>query len=277
MNRHEALKAIAAEARRDELVFPTSVSAAMRIRQALDKPDMSLTAAARLVQTEPLLAARVVAIANSVAFNRSGQEITDVGNAVSRIGFRTVRTLAQALIVRQMAGTPTLPAHRELVTHLWQHTSLVAALARVIARRITAQDPETALFAGLIHEVRGFYLISRADEFPEVVEPDIDLDGDTSVESDIGSVVLDMLDVPESVATAIRGVWNGYLASPPITLADTVLLAKQLSPVGSPLFGDVDDPALRASIEMVIEDQTLTEILEESADEIDSLSKALQF
>lgn len=277
-DRHEALKVIAAQARRGELVFPTSVSAALRIRRALDQPDCSVATAARLIQTEPLLSARVVALANSVAFNRSGQAITDVGSAVARLGFRTVHTLAQALIARQMAGAPANPAHRELAVRLWQHTALVAALARVIARRVTRQDPETALFTGLVHEVRGFYLISRAGEFPHLVDLDIDPDQDDAAETAIGVAVLDMLEVPAAVAEAIRTVWTGYLELPPSTLADTVLLAKQLAPIGSPLFGDVDaDSALRASIDVAFGDETLTEILEESADEVDSMAKALQF
>jgi HD-like signal output (HDOD) protein len=67
-------------------------------------PDCHIEAAAKLVQVEPLLAARVVAMSNAAAFNRSGREITDVRSAVMRLGFRAVRSLAMALVTRQMAG-----------------------------------------------------------------------------------------------------------------------------------------------------------------------------
>jgi HD-like signal output (HDOD) protein len=278
MDRRDALEEIAAQARRGELVFPTSVTAALRIRQALDAPNCTLDAAARLIETEPLLSARVVALANCAAFNRTGQPITGVRNAVLRLGFRTVHTVAHALIARQLAGEPKLPLHRDLAAQLWQHTTLVSALARVIARRVTHQDPDTALFAALIHEVRGFYLISRADEFPEVVSGNVRED-DEPLEIEIGHAVLDQLAVPEPVRAAIATVWEGYLAIPPATLGDTVLLAKRTAPVGSPLFEPrgLDEGAFAAAIELQIEDGTLTEILEASADEIDSLSDALRF
>jgi len=48
-----------------------------------------------------------------------------------------------------------------------EHTAHVASLAHVIARRVTRLDPETALFAGIIHEVGGFYLLSRVKDHPD--------------------------------------------------------------------------------------------------------------
>ena len=278
MDRTEALKTIAAEARHGELVFPTSVAAALRIGRALDDPECTTAAAARLIETEPLLSARVVALANSTAFNRAGQIVTDVGNAVARLGFRTVRTLAQALIARQMAGAPKAEAHREAAILLWQHTTLVSALARVIARRITLHDPDTALFAGLIHEVRGFYLISRADQFPSLLCGDV-REEDEDFEAEIGNAVLERLDVPEPVLGAIRAVWKGYLADPPTTLGDTLLLAKHLAPIQSPLFEPPQGrgSGLRASIDMAFENETLSEILQECTDEVESVAAALRF
>ena len=277
MNRREALNAIAAQVHEGELVFPTSVGAAQRIRRALDDPDCSIATAARVIETEPLLSARVVALANSTAFSRSGQVITDVGTAVSRLGFRIVRMLALALIARQLAGKPSVLAHRDTATLLWQHTSLVAALARVIARRITQQDPDTALFAGLIHEVCGFYLISRADEFPSLLDEDA-AEEDESLEAEIGNAVLQELSVPAPVVVAIQAAWTAHFADPPATLGDTLLLAKHLAPIESPLMrGAEGADGLRASIEMAFESETLSEILEECADEVDSLAKALQF
>jgi HD-like signal output (HDOD) protein len=66
-----------------------------------------------------------------------------------------------------MAGTP---AHRKLAVRLWEHTAHVAALAQVIARRVTHVNPDTAFFAGIIHEVGGFYLIARAGAYPGLLE-----------------------------------------------------------------------------------------------------------
>ena len=278
MNKREILKTIAAQAEQGELKFSTNAEVALRVCRALDDPNCHIDVAARLVQAEPLLAARVVAIANSVAYNRAGREISDVHTAVSRLGFRTVRALATAVVTRQMSGSAALPEHQALAAQLWEHTAHVAALAHVIARRVTRQDPETALFAGIIHEVGGFYLLSRCKEFPGL------LDGDPSTwveqgESEIGRAVLKVLSVPVPVFEAIEVLWQGYLAMPPETLGDTLILADWLAPVESPLhqLGDNATEGMRASIDLVVGQETLAEILRESAEEVESLTGALRF
>lgn len=279
MDKSELYRRIADEADRGELVFPTSAEVGLRIKRALDDPDCSVDRAAKLIQAEPLLAARVVAVANSVVFNRSGREITDVRQSVARLGFRTLRSLTMSMVVRQMSGQPTNPAHKEFVQRLWEHTAHVAALCHVIARRITHQDPETALFAGILHEVAGFYLISRARDIPELLDGDLD-DWQENGESIVGTALFKVLEVPEGVATAIGELWQGYLAIPPTSLGDTLLLAEELAPVASPLYWapgtEADDAAGAPQIEMAVDEETLSSILAESADEVHSLINALK-
>ena len=276
MDRLEAFKSIAAQASRGELTFPTNVDATLKLQRALNDPDCHADAAARLVQAEPLLAARTVAIANSVAYNRSGNEITNVRAAVQRVGFRTLNALAAAVIVRQLDSKIRHPLLRAKADQLWQHSAHVAALAQVIARRVTHTDHETALFAGIVHEVGGFYLLSRAEEHPGL------LDGDPGEwiehgEMAIGRGVLQKLGVPAAVMEAIEAMWVGMRALPPETLGDTLLLANDLAPVASPLHerpGATSRQAA-ATIDFVIGDGTLNSILEESADEVRTLTAAL--
>ncbi len=71
MDKQQIFRAIAADAAKGELAFPTGAQVALRVMQALDNPDCQIEVAAKLVQAEPLLAARVVAMSNSVAFNRA--------------------------------------------------------------------------------------------------------------------------------------------------------------------------------------------------------------
>ena len=104
MDKSEIFKTIASQVAEGELAFPTGAQVALKVREALDDPDCPVDKAARLIQAEPLLSARVIAIANSIVYNRSGREVTDVRVAVTRLGFSTVRSLVMALVTRQMAG-----------------------------------------------------------------------------------------------------------------------------------------------------------------------------
>lgn len=279
MDKREVFQAIAADLAQGEPAFPTSARVAIRVQQALADPDCAVATAATLVQAEPLLAARVVAMANSVVFNPSGRPITDVKTAVTRLGFKTVRSLAAALVTRQMAGGQGTPHSRELATRLWEHTTHVASLANVIARRVTKVDPDTAMFAGIMHEVGGFYLLSRAADFPGLLDGGFDDWLDVG-EMQVGRALLTLLSVPEPVQQAIDIYFDGYLEIPSSTLGHTLLLADMLAPVPSPLRrhepGD-DRKDQSDRVDMVIGEQTLTGILQESADEVSSLIAALKF
>lgn len=274
------LESVADSASSDELIFPTTTEMALKVQRVLDDPNCSIDQLAKLVQADPLLAARVVAVANSVIYNRSGRAIADVRNAVSRLGFNTLRVLAAAVVVRQMEGMARTPAHRELAVRLWHHTAHVAALAQVIARRFTHVDPDTAFFAGIIHEVGAFYLISRAGHYPGLLEAQHGalLAWDEGGAARIGRAVLKRLGAPAPVMEAIEGMWQGYLAMPPHSLADTLLLADCLAPLESPLaeLAGKGREGTEARIDIALDDQTLCSTLEESAAEVESLIGALQ-
>lgn len=290
MERVQALKQIAEEASRGDLVFPTNTALMLKIRQALDDPNCSVDQAARLIQAEPLLSARSVAVANSVVYNRMGREVVDVKTAVNRIGFATMRSLVMALLTRQMAGAPSSPKQKQMADLLWEHTAHVAALARVIAKRVTHQNPDVAFFAALVHKIGGFYMICRAKDYPallEVARPMMVVTGegdeegqdlDVAVERDLAMAVLRKLEVPVAIIAGIADYWRGMLSIPAESLGDTLLLADYLSPVASPLrYADAASPEEDAiHIDMIAGEALLSEILEESADEVNSLMQSLR-
>lgn len=278
MDVQAALDRIANDAAHGDIVFPTHTDIALRVQRMLDDPDCAVDALGKLVATEPLLSARVLSIANSIAYNPGGRAITDVRNAISRVGFSTLRALAAAIVVRQMQGMSTNPTYRTLASRLWEHTTHVASLARLLARRVTRKNPDAAFFAGIVHEVGSFYLISRADSFPGLLDSSSDLaPWHDEGEAKVGRAVLQALDVPESILEAMETLWSGYLAMPPSSLGDTLLLANELAPVESPLdaLASMSRKGMTVELELLIDEETLTDILRESADEVASLTAAL--
>ncbi len=276
---HVILKQLEAEALGGKTVFPTHMEMAMRVCRAIDDPESSLEQLSTLIRAEPLLAARTVAMANSVVYNRSGQPITDVQKAISWVGLKTLSGLAMALIVRQMQEMPALPAHRVLASKLWDHTAHVASLSYVLASRITCQDPNVAFFAGIVHAVGGFYLISRAASFPGLLEAEAPLQGwyrDGEVR--LGRTVLKALEVPQPVFDAIDSMWKGTLMPIPISLSDTLQLAVRLAPA-SPLdvlSGQCPANGDSAKIDFAVGDGNLSGILKDSAEEVASLVAVLK-
>jgi len=277
MNRNDALLQLLEETHRGEFHFPTSAKLAIKIRQTLEDPDCHIDAAGKLIQAEPLLAAKVISLANSVAYNPSGKEITDLRNAVARLGFSTLRTLAMAFVTRQMAGNMETPAVRELANRLWEHTAHVAALSHLIAGKVTHHNRDTALFAGLVHEIGGFYLLARAEQYPALLATPSEADCDIelpSVENTLTLAVLRNLGIPEPVLNAIEHFVDGDLSKPPTTLGDTLMLAEYMATARSPI-SPTDATEATIALDLAIEQHLLAQILDESADDLASLVKAL--
>ena len=271
------LRSIAADAGRGNIVFPTHTEIALRVQRLLDDPDCDINVLGKLISAEPMLSARVLGVANSTAYNPGGKTISDLKTAISRLGFAALRALAAAIVVRQMKDMSTSAEHRSLAARLWEHTAHVAALARVIARRVTRQNPDAAFFAGIVHEVGGFYLISRAGDFPGLLTVPLDEWRD-GCEAEVGRAVLNALEVPAYVLEAIETHWSGYLALPPASLGDTLLLADQLAPIESPLdaLDGMSRKGMSVELDVLIDDETLSRILADSADEVTSISSALK-
>jgi HD-like signal output (HDOD) protein len=273
VNRIEAFGYIAAQAARGEISFPTSVNAVLRLQLALEDPDCHLEDAIRLVLGEPQLAARTVALANTAAFNSGGRApITNVRAAVSRIGYRRLQALVASLVVRQFGSRIVDPGLRAKAEQLWQHTAHVAALAESFARRVTFVNADTALFAGIVHEVGGFYLLSRADEFPGLLDEDPEKWAELC-EDVVSSEVLKKLAVPEPVREAIGQLRGGWLGMPPASLLDTLLLANQYAPVPSPLGTPLPPPPDHedSALDFVLDEETLRDIQREAAETFTSM------
>jgi HD-like signal output (HDOD) protein len=276
VNRLEVFGLITAQAARGELAFPTSVNAALRLQLALDDPECHIEDAIKLVLAEPLLAARTVSLANSAAFNQGGAAITNVRTAVMRVGYRSLQNLVAGLVVRQFGSKIVDPGLRAKAEQLWEHTAHVAALSYVLAKRITFVNADTAMFAAIVHEVGGFYLLSRADEFPGLLDEDPEKWAELCEEV-VSREVMKKLSIPEPVSMAIEGLRDGWLEMPPDSLLDTLLLANQLSPVPSPLGAPAGEPPEHAEsvLDFIMDNDTLASILEESSEEMKSMSAAL--
>lgn len=272
-----ALRKLAADATSGELIFPTHAHVALQIRLALDDPEIHLERVATLVQGEPLLAAKAVAIANSVAFNRSGIPVTEVRGAVVRLGIALIRALATSVILRQLSATPSA-AHQAIASRLWEHSAHVAALSFILAKKVSKQNPDKALFAGIVHELVYFFLISRAKDHPELIHASLDETWHTDGAALVQNAVSKALSIPNEIAEAIVGMHAGQFSLPPRSLADTLLLANCLSPIVNP-FEETSHARQREEIlalsTQIIPNRTLSELLEDSAEELSTLMSAL--
>lgn len=225
--------AIEKELRSGELVFPTSMQAAIKIRRALEDPDSSLSSVSKVISLEPLLSVKLLRMANSAFFNPGGVDVTDVQRALIRVGVSNARTLAFAVIGDQLATEREFAPVWRLADQLWRHSLDVASLAYSVAIQLEHAQPDTALLAGMVHDIGQFYLLSRVHDFPELLEEQSELaEFILYWDRRVSQAVLRSLGTPELITAALdeqeecSGNW------PPRKLSDILFLAN--SAAGTP-------------------------------------------
>lgn len=275
----EALRRAVSEAVVGDLSFPTSIDASRRVMKAVENPDLGLSDLAKIVVAEPLLSAKVIRLANSVALNPANQTVRDVKQAVMRVGMDPIKSLAMVLIMDQLRQSQRHSGTRELANRLWERSIHVAALSFVVARKLTRLNADEAMFAGIMHDLGRFYLLSRAADYPALLEDPATLAETINDLADrAGTMVFAQLDLPESVVKAVLAARHYGGSMPPATLGDLIFVAGALSPRADP-FDELDArvvvPENRA-VALGLDQSTVAEVVTASGDEIYSIVIALE-
>ena len=138
----------------------------MLVRNTLRDPLVDLQLVVRAISTEPLISSKLLKLANSVSYNPSGRAHTDLRLAVARLGFEIVRTTSLAVAMDQMLKSKNLTTYDQISHAAWRHSMQVAAIARVLARRIGRINATKRCWPDWCN-IGIFYLLYRAAEYPE--------------------------------------------------------------------------------------------------------------
>lgn len=192
---------LAAEVSGGRVDLPAFPDVAVRVRKVLADEGVGAEQIARVVGSEAGLAARVLALANSAALNRSGKTITELKTAVNRIGHNNVRTAAVSFAIAQLRRAGELKPIAKQLEGFWHEATLVAALCHAVTVRGGDINADEAMLAGLMHNVGKIYILARAHKHPELFR-------DTNT---LGSV---MRDWHANIGKAIIENWGfpGHLA-----------------------------------------------------------------
>lgn len=186
-----------------EVVFPTYFDAVLRLRKVLQDASQSISGIAAAVSMEPLISAKLLRLANSVAFNPQGREVFDLKSAIARLGVNAVRTAAMSIVMSQLMRAKGMADFAEVTHALWDHSIKTAAAARIIARSMTRLNPDEAMLAGLIHDLGAFYMLYRATQYEELRHrPESVKFLIIQWHESIGVSLLNALGVPEEIVEA---------------------------------------------------------------------------
>ena len=132
--------------RAHELDLPLRQTTVTDMLTLLDDPTVDIRSIGQRIATEPVLAARLLTLANSPFYGRRN-EVLDLPSAVMTVGQTSVRALVLALAVDAI-----LSDDLGLGEHWWDDCLRVAATAGALASHLGA-DSGTAFCAGLLADI----------------------------------------------------------------------------------------------------------------------------
>jgi len=214
-----------------EVVFPTYFDAILRLRKILQDPEQSIAEIAAAVAIEPLISAKLLHLANSVAFNPDGREVVDLKSAIMRLGLNAVRSAALSIVLNQLLRARGMADYSVMTQGLWEHSIKTSAAARVIARTASRLNADEAMLAGLIHDLGAFYMLYRATQYDELRHrPDSIKYLIVQWHESIGVSLLNALGIPEEIVEST--IDHDRLRPPPSpvrNLRDVIYVANMLA------------------------------------------------
>jgi putative nucleotidyltransferase with HDIG domain len=178
---------------------------------AVNRETTTAKALGALLSRDQALAAKLLRLANS-AFFALPRRVSDLGHAVTLLGFGAVRDLVMTLSLWGSLGDSD-PTTRRRRKALWMHCATVGAISKILAKKIGRVDAGEALSAGLLHDVGKLLLGLRLgatywDMLDQAAEAEMN---PVKVETEafnvhhgvIGQYMLRLWGLPESLCDAV--------------------------------------------------------------------------
>jgi putative nucleotidyltransferase with HDIG domain len=145
--------------------LPTIPVVAIKVMQLIESEKATAEELAKIVASDPAVAARVLKISNS-SFYGCQRQIQTLSSAIVVLGFSTLRSLVVAASVKQVYKPYGLTERM-----LWEHSFAAGLAARIIAAQTRAANEEEAFLAGLFHDI-GKIIMNTLDrvKFQEVMQ-----------------------------------------------------------------------------------------------------------
>lgn len=209
-------------------VLPSLPEVAFRIRELIDKPDFHMTDLARLVNTDPAIAAKLIKAANSALY-RGVNKCDNTLSAIARLGLITTKQLVTSFAVLALFKTNS-SIFKVRMEKSWRRSMMASTYSYVLAKHLPGFNEEEALLAGLIHNIGEIILLTYAERFSDLANDENQLNMLLErLSGQLGDVVLTQWGFGQDLITAAResGNWQRGLdavneASPAFDYCDLV-------------------------------------------------------
>jgi HD-like signal output (HDOD) protein len=196
------------------LAFPFTLARVLQITGDRNKGAAEL---AKAIEADPVIAAQILKVSNSVFFANLNRRICSIRDAVVRIGFEETKRIVMGVSVMGLFK----PDGRNVAlnrTEFWYHCLGTALIAEDLARSCDTINRDEAFLAGLLHD---FGIIILDEFFPGVLEKIMEITGDnagafvrecqSAIALEPGEVAAELFErwrMPESILSVMGGCYD---------------------------------------------------------------------
>lgn len=188
--------------------LPPLPGSVFRVLELLRDVNVSTFALAKAVGYDPLLAARLLRLANSSFYSRQ-KNITTIEKAIDTIG---TKALYDAVMLGIAANTFSKEIeHSQAGRAVWEHSLAVALLARELTDVLKMRGAENAFICGLLHDIGKFVLLKSDSELFKKIS-DMSEDNEMMKSEDkffginhaeVGALLTNRWNMPEVISSVI--------------------------------------------------------------------------
>ena len=231
----------------DDLVLPTMPVVVSKCLGLLENPDLSLRDVALVIETDPLIAAQIVRLAN-VASRAPVTPIRSITDCVTRLGASDLQLfLIESAARRMFESTDRHIA--QICRALWAHSLAVAILTRDLVREARNGRADEGYLAGLLHDVGKPVVATmlldaeqrlRGTRTQSWIMPAAWLRIISTSHRRVGVALAHKWNLPDGVRNSIRD-GGDYDPAEPHALANAVRLANAVTKVEGVYVGAMDE------------------------------------
>ncbi len=261
---------------KDRLVLPTLPEVALKVRDTLEDDNSSMLDVAKVITNDAALSARLIQISNSPLL-RASRQIETVEAAVTRMGSNMVRNLVTSIAMEQMFQA-TSDATDKRLRAVWEDSTQIAAIASALSTPHPNLQTDQALLAGLVHDIGILPILSRAEDYPDLLDNETALDRIiASAHVKIGAAILQAWNFSDDlirVAAEHENLSRNH-AGPP-DYVDIVIVANLQDAYGTNHpYAEVDWSTVPAFEKLGMETDVSTVDMDEANTEIEAVKTAL--
>jgi HD-like signal output (HDOD) protein len=210
--------------------LPAFPNVVIQVQEVLRSSNYTVQMIARPISADPILAARLLNMANSAAFNTTGRVIIDLSVALTRLGAQKVYSVVLAHAIQDIRRVESLRSIAKPLDALWSESVAVAHFCGAVVKRLKLAMPD-AFVAGLLHRVGHLYILVQLAR-QDASGPPVTLSQNLvdAWHPAIGKSVLKNWGINDAVCDAV-GAQADVLAVPsgPPTLTDVLFVSIRLS------------------------------------------------